>query len=239
MSKPVSRGTPDMVPPRPTMIFRSERSFMSITRRQVTVRGSMPRLLFLFCILLSMMAASKLCAFSMAAKSPVKCRLMSSMGSTWECPPPVAPPLMPNTGPRDGSRSTTVVFLPILFKPSVRPMETVVFPSPAGVGEMADTNISLLLAAFSLSMNLSGSLALYFPYRTRSSSGTDKMPAISFTGLSFTVRAISISVDIVLIKGTGYFKSSLSRFFLLLKAGACPRAGCCPRTRARKGPCPA
>jgi hypothetical protein len=36
---------------------------------------------------LSIKAANRLCAFSMAAKSPVKCKLISSMGCTCACPP--------------------------------------------------------------------------------------------------------------------------------------------------------
>ncbi len=82
MLKPSCRGTPLPVPPRPMVMSRSARSFMSITRFQAMVRGSMLSERFRFCRLLSISAASRLLAFSMAAKSPVKCRLMSSMGTT-------------------------------------------------------------------------------------------------------------------------------------------------------------
>ena len=41
MSKPSSRGKPLETPPSELTIERSARSFMSITRRQVTRRGSM------------------------------------------------------------------------------------------------------------------------------------------------------------------------------------------------------
>ena len=68
---------------------------------------------------------------------------MFSMGSTCEYPPPAAPPFMPKQGPSEGSRSATTAFLPILFSPSVRPMDTVVLPMPALVGVMAVTRISL------------------------------------------------------------------------------------------------
>ena len=34
-------------------------------------------------------------------------------------------------------------FLPILFRPSFRPTDVVVLPSPAGVGVIAVTNINL------------------------------------------------------------------------------------------------
>ena len=52
----------------------------------------------------SSIAASRLLAAPMAWMSPVKCRLRSSIGTTWVMPPPAAPPLMPNTGPSEGSR---------------------------------------------------------------------------------------------------------------------------------------
>ena len=58
---------------------------------------------------------------------------MSSIGTTWEYPPPAAPPLIPKTGPSDGSLSATIAFLPILFIASPKPIDTVVLPSPAGV----------------------------------------------------------------------------------------------------------
>ena len=88
---------------------------------------------------------------------------MSSIGITCEYPPPAAPPLSPNTGPNDGSRNTATACFPILFNPSVRPIDTVVLPSPAGVGDMAVTSIRLFFSAFSRSISLSGNLALYRP----------------------------------------------------------------------------
>ena len=75
--------------------------------------------------------------------SPVKCRLISSIGATWTIPPPVAPPFIPNTGPRDGSLSAKIDFFPIALKPSAIAIDIVVFPSPRGVGLMAVTNINL------------------------------------------------------------------------------------------------
>ncbi len=42
MSNPSSRGWPFFAPPRPTMVARSARSFMSMTRRQTMRRVSMP-----------------------------------------------------------------------------------------------------------------------------------------------------------------------------------------------------
>ena len=111
ISKPSSRGTPLALPPRPHTMLRSWRSFMSTTRFHVILRTSMFSWLPLW-MCASSSAASKLLAAPMAWKSPVKCKLMSSMGMTWAYPPPAAPPLMPNTGPRLGSRSATTGFLP-------------------------------------------------------------------------------------------------------------------------------
>jgi len=53
------------------------------------------------------------------------------------------PALIPKHGPKDGSRRHTSERLPIRFKPSVKPTEVVVLPSPAGVGVIAVTRISL------------------------------------------------------------------------------------------------
>ena len=92
---------------------------------------------------LSIIAASVLLALVMAWKSPVKWRLMFSIGTTWEYPPPAAPPLMPITGPREGSRSATMALWPSRANASVSPISTVDFPSPAGVGETPVTNTNL------------------------------------------------------------------------------------------------
>ena len=42
--------------------------------------------------------------------SPVKCKLISSIGTICAYPPPQAPPFMPKQGPKDGSRSASTVF---------------------------------------------------------------------------------------------------------------------------------
>ncbi len=52
----------------------------------------------------SSIAASRLLAAPIAWMSPVKWRLRSSIGTTCVMPPPAAPPLIPKTGPSDGSR---------------------------------------------------------------------------------------------------------------------------------------
>ncbi len=80
--------------------------------------------------------------------SPVKWRLMSSEGTTWEAPPPVPPPFMPRYGPSDGSRSATAARTPIFVSPCARPIEVVVLPSPAGVGVIAETRTSEPRAGF-------------------------------------------------------------------------------------------
>jgi hypothetical protein len=50
---------------------------------------------------------------------------------------------MPKHGPSDGSRTHTIVFFPMLLSASARPIVVVVLPSPAGVGVMAETRMSL------------------------------------------------------------------------------------------------
>ena len=96
--------------------------------------------------------------------SPVKCKFISSIGATWACPPPVAPPFIPNTGPNDGSLNANIDFFPIFLNPSAIAIDIVVFPSPKGVGLIAVTKINLPFSlSFSFSYNLSEILALYFP----------------------------------------------------------------------------
>ena len=121
--------------------LRSARSFMSIVRGQVMRRGSMPSALPC-CRWLSSIAASSACALEIAWKSPVKWRLMSSIGTTCAYPPPAAPPFTPNTGPRLGSRMQSATFLPMRRSACARPTDTVLFPSPAGVGFVAVTTTS-------------------------------------------------------------------------------------------------
>ncbi len=68
---------------------------------------------------------------------------MSSIGTTCAWPPPAAPPLTPKTGPREGSRRAITAFFPMAERASTNPTEVVVLPSPAGVGEIAVTRMSL------------------------------------------------------------------------------------------------
>ena len=81
--KPSSRGIPPNGPPSPTMTLRSARSFMSTARPQVMRRWSSP-VLFGRKRWLSSIAESSECADVIAWKSPVKWRLMSSIGTTCE-----------------------------------------------------------------------------------------------------------------------------------------------------------
>jgi hypothetical protein len=46
-------------------------------------------------------------------------------------------------GPSDGSRRQSIAFLPMWLSASVRPTVVVVLPSPAGVGVIAVTRMSL------------------------------------------------------------------------------------------------
>ena len=138
MSNPSSRGTLFIAPPSPTTICRNARSFTSRQRRKVIRRGSIPSGLP-WCIELSIAAASRLLAAVTACRSPVKCRLISSAGVTSDRPLPVPPPFSPITGPIDGSRRQTVALTPRRRSPCVKPMLTVVFPSPAVVGVIAVT----------------------------------------------------------------------------------------------------
>ena len=113
------------------------------------------------------------------------------MGTICAIPPPVAPPLSPNTGPRDGSRRASTVLAPSRFMASARPMLVVVLPSPAWVGLIAVTRISLP-RCFRFSRG-SRSLAMYWPFRSRSSSPSPSFRATRSMGKRVVLWAISIS----------------------------------------------
>ena len=119
----------------------SARSFISRARFHRTRVGS--RSMSPKWSRLSIAAASRLWAAVIAWKSPVNWRLIVFDGSTRLAPPPVAPPLRPKTGPIDGWRRARAASWPIRRSPWARPIDVVVFPSPAGVGVMAETRISL------------------------------------------------------------------------------------------------
>ena len=65
------------------------------------------------------------------------------MGTTWAYPPPLPPPLIPKTGPIEGSRRQSITSFPIRPMPCAREIEVVVLPSPAFVGVMAVVMTSL------------------------------------------------------------------------------------------------
>ena len=133
----------------------------------------------------------------------MKCKFICSIGTTWANPPPAAPPFIPNEGPRLGSLKQTIDFLPILFKPSLKPTEVVVFPSPAGVGVIAVTNISFPSGLFfNVSKYSKLILAICLPIglNAKVSSGTSTLAKISLIGSILASLAIWISDFISLIR---------------------------------------
>ena len=149
-----------------------------------------------------MSAAIKLFAEEIAWMSPVKCKLISSIGTICAYPPPQAPPFMPKQGPKDGSRSASTVFFPIRLSASASPIETVDLPSPALVGVTAVTRMRRARAVSSSARFCKVrrvsevSFALYFP---KGSIPSEPMPicfAISAIGSIRFFCAISISDNI-------------------------------------------
>jgi hypothetical protein len=95
--------------------------------------------------------------------------------------------LIPKYGPNDGSRKHNATFFPNARNPSANPIDVVVFPSPAGVGVIADTNINAPSGLPARLVNSSiGTFAMYRPC-SRISSGSNPSSAatcpIRFTGL--------------------------------------------------------
>ena len=85
--------------------------------------------------------------------------------------------MTPNTGPIDGSRRHSITFLSILPSPCVSATLVVVLPSPAFVGVMAVTMMTLpLLPEASRSRIGSFTLPRNSPY---CSSSSGRMPALS------------------------------------------------------------
>ena len=129
--------------------------------------------------------------------SPVKCKFISSIGAICDIPPPVAPPFIPKTGPNDGSLNANIDFFPNFDKASAIDIDTVVFPSPKGVGLMAVTNTNFPFSFFSnLLYVLLDTFALYFPYCSISFSFIPMFSAISAIFFNLIFLAISISVII-------------------------------------------
>src|SRR5262249_25435174 len=127
--------------------------------------------------------------------SPVRCRLSTSMGTTWLYPPPAAPPLMPNVGPIEGCLIATVACFPMCLNPCPRPTVVVVLPSPSGVGVIALTT-TYLAAGWPASSAMASSLI----FMTSSPCGSSRllaMPmasAMSSSGFRAAARAISRSL---------------------------------------------
>ena len=216
MSNPPSEGKPLLTPPRPVTIWRSARSLMSSTRRHVMRRWSMPSALP-WKMWLSIMAASRLFAAAIALKSPVKCRLMSSIGMTCAYPPPAAPPFMPKTGPSAGSRRHSIAFSPSRVRASPSPTVVVVLPSPAGVGETAVMRISRpWRRGGSEPSTRSGIFALKRPYGSILSGSMPSRSAIVAIGSGVAAWAISILFSV----NAGTFRDSSTHYVITLSGGA-------------------
>ena len=180
MSKPDSRIGAFGEPPIPETTVRSALSSTSVTRRQVMPLGLNPGICPR-CATLSVNAARRLCAEPTACASPVKWIFTSSCGSTRDRPPPVPPPLIPNIGPSDGSRNVATTFFPNLPNPCAMPTVVVVLPSPAGVGVIPVTTISLPRLP-SLRSALSGIFALKCPCGMRVCVSSPSSAATSIIG---------------------------------------------------------
>ena len=85
MSKPASRGKPLATPPRPGNVTERKRPVVDDRPRGARTPGvvSISRLVAPVDMIVDQSADSRLWADVMAWKSPVKCRLMSSIGTTW------------------------------------------------------------------------------------------------------------------------------------------------------------
>jgi len=104
-------------------------------------------------------------SFSTAEMSLLKWRLISSIGITWEYPPPAAPPLMPKKpGQGDGSRNTTSRFFYLKVKRLASPIDVVVFPSPQVSSYRGYQNQFWFFNSFLIYKMKKVSLPLYRPY---------------------------------------------------------------------------
>ena len=114
MSKPLSRGMPSERPPRPMMMSRSARSFMSTTRFHVSAADRAARCRCAACCRRARRAG---CAHSRRRGNRLKCRLMSHHRQHFGGAAARAAPFMPKTGPRLGSRNAAALRTPILARP--------------------------------------------------------------------------------------------------------------------------
>src|SRR3546814_18837345 len=98
---------------------------------------------------------------------------------------------MPKQGPSEGSRRQIIAFLPIRLRPSPRPTVVVVLPSPAGVGEIAVTRMSLpFLFFFRDSGSAQLSLALLSPTFIWDSAGVPGFSPALVLGCRFALGAV-------------------------------------------------
>ena len=148
----------------------------------------------------------------------MKCKLICSIGITCEKPPPAAPPLIPKTGPIDGSRTTQVALCPRRLRPWLSPIVVTVFPSPKGVGLTEVTRIKNPCLPDDLDFIVSHLiLAIVGPCIIKSLLESPSFAAISSIGLGSALRAISKSLSIVLSERTTHLKPSL----LTIRRRAC------------------
>lgn len=105
--------------------------------------------------------------------------------------------LTPKTGPKEGSRKAIAEFLFLILKASPKPTETVVFPSPADVGEMAVTKISFLSGKFDFKAERF-TFALYLPYSSKSSVG---IPAFG-QSLELVVSLLSVQFQYPIVESS-------------------------------------
>ena len=111
---------------------------------------------------------------------------------------------MPNTGPSEGSRRQIIAFLPMWLSASPRPTVVVVLPSPAGVGLIAVTRISLpsglpfsVLEVVQRDLGLVVAVGLEVsPARCRASPGSS-MIALHLRGL----RDLDVGERLLMLRG--------------------------------------
>ncbi len=143
MSKPDSRGIPPWPgPPRPMTILRRARSFMSSARFQKTRPGSSVGVAEVEPVVdrggQQVMSGGD--RVEVAGELEVDLVRRGEPASPAAGRPSFAAEDRPHRRLPQGEHGG---FLPILRSPCARPIEVVVFPSPAGVGVIAETRISL------------------------------------------------------------------------------------------------
>ena len=157
---------------------------MSRHRRQVIVAGSMPSS-FPCTRWASIADASRLLAAAIACRSPVKCRLMSSPGTTWATAGAGASALCAERRPDGRLSEADERALADVAEPSVREIAVVVLPSPAFVGVTAVTAISFPLGCVASRSRTERSIfALSRPKSSTSAGSRSRLAASSEIGRS-------------------------------------------------------